>query len=68
MSVREIHKSLVIEKVDGGLKESRDVENNIIISDYILRSFFTMIFFSQQDTRSGVVVNVVYLSKVYIHK
>ena len=38
VSVREIHNSLVIEPVDGGLKEARDAENNIIISDSTLCS------------------------------
>ena len=38
VSVRELHNSLVSDPVDGGIKEARDAENNIIISEYILRS------------------------------
>ena len=38
VSVRELHNSLVSDPVDGGLKEARDTENNIIISDSTLRS------------------------------
>ena len=38
VSVREIHKILVSDTDDGGLKDSRDAENNIIISDATLRS------------------------------
>ena len=37
VSTRELHNRLVRDTVDGGLKEVRDVENNIIISDYTLR-------------------------------
>ena len=37
ISVRELHKSLVSDLVDGGLKEAIDADNNIIISDYTLR-------------------------------
>ena len=50
VSVRERHRSLVSDPVDGGLKEARDTENNIIISGSTLRSllppqlkFFTKI-------------------------
>ena len=39
--VREIHNSLVSDPVDCGLKEARDAENNIIISDYTLCSLFS---------------------------
>ena len=38
MSIREIHNSLVSDPNDGGLKEARDEEDNIIISDYTLRT------------------------------
>ena len=38
VSVRELHKSLVRDPNDGGLKYSRYEENNIIISDYTLCS------------------------------
>ena len=36
--VREIHNSMVITPEEGGLKEARDAENNIIISDSTLRN------------------------------
>ena len=38
MSVRELHNILVSDTNDGGLKDARDEDNNIIISDYTLRS------------------------------
>ena len=41
VSVQEIFNSLVSVPVDDGLKEARDAENNIIISDSILRSLLT---------------------------
>ena len=40
-SFRELYNSLFSDPVDGGLKEARDVENNIIISDSTLRSLFS---------------------------
>ena len=36
--VRELHNNLVSNADNGGLKEERDEDNNIIISDYTLRS------------------------------
>ena len=66
MSVREIHNSLVRDPEDVGLKEARDSGNNIIISDSTLRSLFPPQHKKcQHDTSSCVVVNVVYLPKVY---
>ena len=38
VSVRELHNSLVSDTNDDGLKDSRDEDDNIIISDYTLRS------------------------------
>ena len=38
VSVRELHNNLVIATKDGGIKEARDEDDNIIISDYTLRS------------------------------
>ena len=38
VSVRELNKNLVSDTDDGVLKESRDAENNIVISDSTLRS------------------------------
>ena len=41
VSVRELRNNLVSYTYDVGLKESRDAEINIIISDSILRSLLT---------------------------
>ena len=38
VSVRELHNNLVCAKKDGGLKEARYEDDNIIISDSTLRS------------------------------
>ena len=38
VSVRELNNSLVIDPNDGGLKDPRDKNNNINISDYTFRS------------------------------
>ena len=38
VSVRELYNSLVSDPNDGGLKNARDEDDNIIISDYTLRS------------------------------
>ena len=40
MSVIELHDSLVGDPNDGGLKDARDENDNIIISDFTLRSLF----------------------------
>ena len=42
LPVRELHKNLVSEIYVGGMKEVRDAENNIIISDSILRSLLPL--------------------------
>ena len=39
VSVRELHNGLVSDSNDGGIKEARDEENNIIISNSTLRTF-----------------------------
>ena len=36
VSVRELHNNLVSNTIYGGLKEARDEDDNIIISDYTL--------------------------------
>ena len=65
--VRELHNSPVSDPEDGGLKEERDAENNIIISNSTLCSLFPpQLKKNQCDTSSCVVVNVVYLPKLYI--
>ena len=38
VSVRELHNNLVIATIYGGIKEARDEDDNIIISDSTLRS------------------------------
>ena len=62
VSFIEIHNSLGIDPDDSIIKEEKDTENNIIISDSTLRSLFP----PQHDTMSGVFLNVVFLPKVYI--
>ena len=63
--VRELHNSFVSDPYNGGLKEAKYADNNIIISDSTLRSLFTpQLKKCQHDTRSWVVVNVVYLPKL----
>ena len=37
VSVRELHNSLVSDTNDGGFKDARDEDGNIIISDFTLR-------------------------------
>ena len=67
VSVRELHNNFASEPVYGGLKEARDTNNNIIISNSTLRSLFPPhLKKNHQDTRSCVVVNVVYIPEVYI--
>ena len=69
VSVREFHNSLVSDPKDGGLKEARYVENNIIISYCTLRSLLPpQQKKCQHNTRSCVVVNVANLPKAYIPK
>ena len=40
VSVQEFHNSLIINRVDGGIKDARHSDNNIIISDSTLHSLF----------------------------
>ena len=68
VSVREIHNSLVSNPNDTGLKDARDEDGNIIISDSTLRSLLPPQFKKcLHVTRSCVVVNVLFLIKIYIH-
>ena len=68
VDARELHNNLVIAKKDGGLKESRDKDDNIIIIDSTLHSLLPpRLKKCHQDTRSCVVANVAYLPKVCIH-
>ena len=41
VSVRDPHNSLVSDPSDGGIKDDRDEDDNIIISGYTLRSLLT---------------------------
>ena len=67
VSVRELHNNLVSATIDGGIKESIDEDDNIIISDATLRSLLPpQLDNFHQDTRSCVVLSVVYIPKVYI--
>ena len=68
MFVIELHNSLVSDPNYGGIKDARDEDDNIIISDYTFRSILPPQFKKcQHDTRSCVVVNVAFMLKVYIH-
>ena len=65
VSVRELHNNLVSDTDYGGLKEARDAENNIIISDSTLRSLFPPQFKKNHQYKIRcVVVSVAYLPKV----
>ena len=48
VSVQEPHYSLFSDSVNGGLKEARDSDSNIFISDSTLRSLLTTQFFSSR--------------------
>ena len=66
VSVQELHNILVCDPEDGGLKEAKDAENNIIISNSTLPSLFsTHLLKYHQDKRSCMVLNVVHMPKVY---
>ena len=68
VSVIELHNNLVSATIDGGLKEARDKDDNIIISDYTLNSLLPpQLKCFRQDTRLCVVENVAYIKKVYIN-
>ena len=41
VSVRDLHNILVVDPIDGSIKEARYEENNIIISDSTLRALLT---------------------------
>ena len=68
VSVRELHNGLVSDPNDGGLKDSRDKEDKIIISDSTLRLLLPQqLKKCPQVTILCVVVNVAFLLKLYIH-
>ena len=67
MSVRELHNNLVSDPNYGGLKDARDEDGKIIISDSTLRSLLPPQFIKCLHViRLFVVVSVVFLLKVYI--
>ena len=67
LSLRKLHNSPSSDPEDGGLKEARDTDNNIIISDSTLSSLLTPQQQKYQyNTRSCVFVNGVYPPKLYI--
>ena len=68
VSVIELYNKLVSSTIDGGIKETRDEDDNIIISNSTLRSLLTpQLKKCRQDTRSCVVANIAYMPKVCIH-
>ena len=66
VSVRELHNSLVRDPNDGGLKDARDEDGKIIISDSTLRSLLPPQL-KQMSARYKIMLNVAFLLKVYIH-
>ena len=67
VSVRELHNSLVSEPNYCGLKDARDEDGKIIISDLTLRSLLPpQLKQIPHNTSSCVVVNVEFLIKVYV--
>ena len=68
VTVRELHNNFFSDTKDGGLKGAGYEDDNILISDSTLCSLFPPQFKKcHQDTRSCVVANVAYLTKVCIH-
>ena len=68
LSVRELYNSLVSDPNDDGLKDARDEDGKNIISDSTLRSLLPpQLNICLYNTSSCVVVNAVFLLKVYIH-
>ena len=68
MSVRELHNSLVSDPNDGGLKDARDEDGKIIISETTLRSLLPPQL-KKMSARYNIMCgcDVVFLLKVYIH-
>ena len=67
VSVRELHNSLVSDPNDGCLKDARDEDGKIIISDSTLRSLLPpQLKKNPHVTRLCVVVNVAFLLKAFI--
>ena len=68
VSVRELYHSLVSDPSVGGIKDARDEDDNIIISDSTLRSLLPpQLKKCLHVTSSCVVVNVAFIIKEYIH-
>ena len=67
VSVRELHNGLVSDPNDGGLKDDRDEDGKIIISDSTLCALLPpQLKKCLRVIRLCVVVNVAFLLKVYI--
>ena len=67
VSIRELHNSLVSDPNDGGLKDARDEDGKIIISESILRSLLPpQLKKCLHVTKLCVVVNFAFLLKAYI--
>ena len=65
VSVKELYNNLVSATIDCVLKEAIYEDDNIIISDYELRSLLPPQFKKcHQDTRLCVVANIAYLPKL----
>ena len=68
VSVRELHNSLVSDPNDGGLKDARDEDGEIIIRiQHCVHCCHHNYNKCPHFTRLCVVVNVAFLLKVYIH-
>ena len=66
--VRELHNSMVSPPEEGGLKEARDEENNIIISDSTLQNIISPQLKNMTSWyKIFVSVSVSYLPRSYIH-
>ena len=65
MSVIKLHNSLVGDPNDGDLKDAMDEEDDIIVSDFTLRSILPPQL--KQISDRYKFVNVAFLTRVYIH-
>ena len=66
--LRELNNRIVSDPNYGCLKDARDEDDNFIISDFIFHSLLShQLIKIPHDKRSCMVVNVVFLLKVYIH-
>ena len=66
VSVRELHKHLVSDTIDGGLKEARDEDDNIIISDSTLYSLLPPQFKNVVKIQGHVWLQMLYICQKYV--